>query len=269
MAYASKYYDPAKAHEYYMRTRELKGYENRYGGSRGNGTSAASTPGYSSESKKEEEDPVKKYNNGIRSQISDLQKRISSGELDADGKREVRNQIQALRQSMKGGSTAGLNKKGKEAAAYIKKQMEDERDAVIKKTNKETDKQMLGDVKRLAADIKAMRESGRGFSHKEFLSRINKMLGKTKKIKMASKRRLTAEYKQKYKDEIDKLRTDNSMFTYWDRQAEQDRKRAERERKKGTTGRRRSSRKRSSQSSESEQQKSTTRRRRSSVRRSS
>lgn len=42
MPYASKYYDPKKAHDYYMRTRELKGYENRYGGARGDGTSAAS-----------------------------------------------------------------------------------------------------------------------------------------------------------------------------------------------------------------------------------
>lgn len=25
--YASKYYDPVKAHEYYMKTRQLKGYE--------------------------------------------------------------------------------------------------------------------------------------------------------------------------------------------------------------------------------------------------
>lgn len=25
--YASKYYDPAKAHEYYMKTRHLKGYD--------------------------------------------------------------------------------------------------------------------------------------------------------------------------------------------------------------------------------------------------
>ena len=43
LAYKSKYYDPEKAHEYYMKTRELKGYEDRYGGSRGDGTSAAST----------------------------------------------------------------------------------------------------------------------------------------------------------------------------------------------------------------------------------
>ena len=34
-SYASKYYDPVKAHEYYEEHKTLKGYENRYGGSRG------------------------------------------------------------------------------------------------------------------------------------------------------------------------------------------------------------------------------------------
>ena len=43
--YYSKYYNPDKAHEYYLRIRELKGYEDRYGGHRGFGTSAASNPG--------------------------------------------------------------------------------------------------------------------------------------------------------------------------------------------------------------------------------
>lgn len=33
-AYSSKYYDPVKAHEYYEEHKTLKGYENRYGGSR-------------------------------------------------------------------------------------------------------------------------------------------------------------------------------------------------------------------------------------------
>ena len=42
--YADQYYDPTKAHDYYIRTRELKGYKDRYGGHRGFGTSAASKP---------------------------------------------------------------------------------------------------------------------------------------------------------------------------------------------------------------------------------
>ena len=257
MPYASKYYDPTKAHEYYMRTRELKGYENRYGGSRGNGTSAASsgssisgTLGSSRSSSSSGSSRTSRSSSGssrtsksssgitdgngkpltetqahnlhIRNEIDNLRKELSSmSSEDRKANREAYNdRIQKLREQTKGGSTSGFNQKGKEAAAHIKYQMEKERDEIITKSNKEADNQMLDRVKSLQSDIKAMRESGRGFSHKEFASRIKAMLGETKKIKTKTKRRLTSEYTQKYKDEIDKLRSDESMFTYYDKKRE-------------------------------------------------
>ncbi len=141
----------------------------------------------------------------------------------------INDQIQALREQTRGGSTSGFNQKGKEAAAYIKSQMEKERDEVIKKANKDADNAMLDQVKRLQADIKAMRESGYGFSHKEFVSRIKAMLGETKKIKAKSKKKYTQDYAQKYKDEIDKLRGDQSMYTYYDKKAERKQKEVEKD----------------------------------------
>lgn len=265
MAYSSKYYDPQKAHEYYMKTRELKGYENRYGGSRGDGTSAASTPGYLSDSLirlNSSSDTISKQlatNQNIQNQIRNLQQQLSQhitntrvntesliNELNSmspedrmanrsyyqeliDHNRQdlenVRNsisdQIQRLQQNTVGGSTSGFNQKGREAAMYIKKQMEEERDEIIKKTNKDTDDNMLNDVRKLAADIKAMRDSGRGFSHKEFASRIKILLGEAKKSKIKAKKKYVREYMQKYKDEIDKLRQDDSMFSYWDKRNSQ------------------------------------------------
>ncbi len=249
MAYASKYYDPVKAHEYYMRTRELTGYEDRYGGSRGNGTSAASNGGVPIENKKtkvqKRSEADKSHNQGLKNKITvkqadtkvqiqalrDKLKNMSKEDRKAnkdsimeqiDALREQnQDEIQSLREQTKGGSTSGFNQKGKEAAMYIKSQMEKERDEVIKKTNKDCDKEMLGSVKRLASDIKAMRESGRGFSHKQFAARIKAMLGETKKKKIKAKRKHTANYKQKYKDEIDKLRSDRSMYSYYDNEAEQ------------------------------------------------
>lgn len=239
MPYASKYYDPTKAHEYYMRTRELKGYENRYGGSRGNGTSAASggNTGKSSISgslgssrssssitngNRKSLTETQAHNLQIRNQIDTLKKELSSmSSEDRKANREAYNdQIQKLREQTKGGSTSGFNQKGKEAAAYIKDQMEKERDEVISKSNKAADNEMLDKVKKLQSDINAMRASGRGFSHKEFGARIKAMLGETKKIKTKAKRRLTSEYTQKYKDEIDKLRSDESMFSYYDKKKE-------------------------------------------------
>ena len=248
MAYASKYYDPVKAHAYYIRNRELKGYDDRYGGSRGNGTSAASNGGVPIESKKTEaqkrSEADKSHNQGLKNQIANKQadtkaqiqalrdQLMNMSKEDRKANRQSimdqidslreqsQDEIQSLREQTKGGSTSGFNQKGKEAAMYIKSQMEKERDEVIKKTNKDCDKEMLGSVKRLAADIKAMRESGSGFSHKQFAARIKAMLGETKKKKIKAKRKHTADYKQKYKDEIDKLRSDKSMYSYYDKKAE-------------------------------------------------
>ena len=228
MAYASKYYDPVKAHAYYMRNRELKGYEDRYGGSRGNGTSAASSNSVSGVIRKSSNNSVsgtinksstQQHNQEIRSKIQSLRDSLNSMSKEdrAANREKIQDEIQALREQTKGGSTSGFNQKGYEAAAYIKNRMEKERDEIIKKANKDADKEMLGDVKRLAADIKAMRASGHGYSHKEFASRIKAALGKTKKAKLKSKRKHIADYKQRYKDEIDKLRKDRSMYTYYDR----------------------------------------------------
>lgn len=261
MAYASKYYDPVKAHEYYMRNRELKGYEDRYGGSRGNGTSAASTNsisgnlGYSSRSSgnsisgnlgysrrsrgnsisgelgysssrgtSKQLNSTQRHNQEIKSKIQSLRDSLKSMSKEdrAANRERIQDEIQALREQTKGGSTSGFNQKGHEAAMYIKSQMEKERDEVIKKANKDADKEMLGDVKRLAADIKAMRASGRGYSHKQFASRIKAALGRTKKAKLKSKRKHIEDYKQRYKDEIDKLRADRSMYTYYDRKKTND-----------------------------------------------
>ncbi len=231
MAYASKYYDPVKAHEYYERTKVLKGYADRYGGSRGDGTSAASTgsvinnvmnpssaTGKNSSSNKDLT-PTQKHNQAIKEKIQGLRDQLKnmSKEDRKTNRERIQDEIQTLREQIKGGSTSGFNQKGIEAAAYIKDQIEQERDSVIKKSNKDADKQMLEKVKSLAADIKAMRESGRGFSHQQFKSKIKALLGETKKAKAKSKRKHTSDYKQKYKDEIDKLRGDRSMYTYWDR----------------------------------------------------
>ena len=231
LAYASKYYDPVKAHEYYERTKVLIGYEDRYGGSRGNGTSAASTGSAVSSSSSSSTSSSsntsssgktltaeQKHNQEIKNKIQNLRDKLKnmSKEDRAKNRDSIQDQIQALREQTKGGSTSGFNQKGYEAAAYIKNQMEQERDEVIKKANKDADNEMLSDVKKLAADIKAMRESGRGYSHKQFASKIKAMLGKTKKAKIKAKRKHINNYKQKYKDEIDKLRQDKSMYSYYD-----------------------------------------------------
>lgn len=229
MAYASKYYDPQKAHQYYMQNRELKGYENRYGGARGNGTSAASDPSLKPADEYEKKNQENKIHNlNIQDRISKLKSTITSN-TTSTAKDVINDEVQKLRMQTKGGSTSGFNQKGKEAAAYIKSEMEKERDEIIKKSNKEVDDKMLSDVKRLSDDISAMRASGRGFSNKQLAARIRGMLGEAKKTKIAAKKKHTKAYKQKYKDEIDKLRGDETMYTYYDKKQEKLKKQAEKE----------------------------------------
>ena len=304
--YASKYYDPDKAHEYYLKNRDLKGYENRYGGSRGDGTSAASTSGYLSSYQRELKsassdsemgiEPIHNTSssnsisgslgysdssvsrsmdsyakrkldlhqknltqiNGINSQIDNLRNKLRGmSAADKQANREsINDQIDKLKadiksirrkeardkdaisdekhkaqleakdakqrekQQKKGGSTSGFNQKGKEAAAYIKKQMDDERDSIVMKTNADTDKTMLSKVDALVDRIQKLRSSGQRYNSKQFLSEVKSMLNEVKKTKAKTLAKAKADYVKKYKEEIDKLRQDDSMFTYWDKRKE-------------------------------------------------
>jgi len=294
MAYASKYYDPNKAHEYYMRTRELKGYDNRYGGSRGDGTSAASDPGYLSETKKQQQDAItnrkigskiskltnrlssinskksitklnketnkqiasvrkdikklrdslknmNKYDraknrDSIKKQIASLQKKIKdirykkqerSDKIAAKTRsRQMakKDAIQRLKQKTKGGSTSGFNEKGKAAAAYIKKEMERERDELTKKTNNELDSKMLDEVSKFAEHIQRLRNNGGSYSNSSVLKQIHSMSKKVSKNKKTIAKTNKKVFVNKYKSEIDKLRSDDSMFSYWDKRKESDNK---------------------------------------------
>lgn len=242
MAYASKYYDPEKAHEYYMRTRELKGYENRYGGSRGDGTSAASS-GYTRESKTDKtsstnnyKNIVKKHNNTINNQIQNLRDSLNSmsKEDKKANRRSIQDQIQSLREQIKGGSTSGFNQKGKEAAAYIKEQLQLEKEQIAEEANKAVDNELLDRVKVLRDEMLSRQNSDTNFSNKEFIAKVKSLLGETKKIKTKTTRERNSEYIQKYKDEIDNLRSDQSMYTYYDRREEQIQKEAAKKEKESS-----------------------------------
>lgn len=284
MAYASKYYDPVKAHEYYMRTRELKGYENRYGGPKEDATTSVGRKSYfhnqniqqqisslrttgsnsvgtiNTKAKKDieslnkrTEEQIKNYQNNIKDlqaeyksmsradkknnrhfldAIKDIRQAIKDlrKERQAEIKRireqqkadletsrlSTADQIQLLRQQMKGGSTSGFNQKGLEAANYIKQQMMEERDEMTKKANKEADDKMLARATALRDRIAEMRKNGENVDSREFLAKINTMAKETRRLKAKALQERKKEYEQKYKNEIDTLRSDNSMFTYWD-----------------------------------------------------
>lgn len=202
MAYASKYYDPQKAHEYYMKNRELKGYADRYGGWRGDGTSGASSNSISGllGAKRQTSSgtvEVTEDTSGIVEVTEDTSRRTNTS-----GTVEVTEDKSYLNDSEQ------LSNKVNELLSNFDK----ERDDAIKKANDDTDKEMLSEVERLAADIKNRRESGEIIDNNKLKSQITSILGRTKKIKIKAQQKYTAEYQEKYKTAIEQLQKEIEDF---------------------------------------------------------
>lgn len=104
MAYASKYYDPAKAHEYYLKRRELKGKNSR-----------SSTAGLNEQGKiaaKEVKEAIK------------AEKKAYMDEL----KNKFNEKIKQLREAMKGRSK-GTKEKYKQMIAELREKYKATKDA--------------------------------------------------------------------------------------------------------------------------------------------
>lgn len=207
MAYASKYYDPDKAHAYYMKHRKLKGYEDRYGGSRGDGTSAATTGVIQSKSGNRNGSSVSGV---IRSSNSNRNNRNGVSVSGVIGSSNSNNRNGVSVSGVIGSSNSNQNSNIKRQIENLQDSIKKDRDKAIEKSNKEVDDAVLNDVKRLIANIKRIRESGRKVSNQELLSRINSLLGKAKKTKIKARQKYISEYKQRYNDEIEKLRSNES-----------------------------------------------------------
>lgn len=237
MAYANKYYDPDKAHAYYMKNRELKGYEDRYGGWRGNGASGASISGSLGGSSS------RKSSNSISGSLGAKTQR-SSGTVEvtpSNGRRRSSGTVQVTPSNSISGSFGSRRQRSSgtvevteepnnrtntsgtvevtEDKSYlsdsnafndhvtkIKEQYDKERDDAIKKANNDADNAMLREVEHLAEQLKKRRAAGEIIDRKQFKSQIVGALGRTKKIKIKAQQKYTAEHKAKYKSAIEKLK---------------------------------------------------------------
>lgn len=231
MAYASPYYDPQKAHEYYMRNRQLKGYEHRYDGTDREAKNKSTNINYNqritnnNESVSSNSSKTKANAESISSQVKALQEAYKS--MSESERKANKNKIQAMikvlraelkaknqeyadavqreRQNSDSTSTSGFNQRGIEAAEYIKSQIEAERDKVNEQITSEMNSRLEVFFQRVNdgyyENKKAMQKDA-----KRYLNQIKHR-----------RRQLKSQYAQKYKDEIKKLRQDNSMWTYWDK----------------------------------------------------
>lgn len=118
MHYASKYYDPVKAHEYYMRTRELKGRsssssssESSSSSSTGAGTSGSSKSSSSSSGSFQEE--YERYTFGVNLKIEKLRQRL--GRMSKEAKMLMADEIYAEINALK---EENMNKKYELKAKY-------------------------------------------------------------------------------------------------------------------------------------------------------
>lgn len=267
MAYANKYYDPEKAHEYYMRTRQLKGYANRYGGARGNGTSAASsgavlqkntpttTTGRRLELRQQQEQVktnAAKSISKLNSDIADLKLKLSRMSLEDRKKHydtvyayteNIRKQINSVRnnssveiESLKNkeqlGTTSGFNEKGNEAAKKAKEDIEKELEDGIKQINKKIDDDMLDEIEQFYRDVRASRENGIGYNKNKLEKRLQKYRIRAQTSKAITISDAKKKAQKDYSDALDKIRNDETNLTSYDKRKLQEQKQAEAERKR-------------------------------------
>lgn len=228
-AYASQYYDPVKAHEYYMRTRQLKGYAHRYDNtdrSRGGSStdiipSMKNVTNYSSEvadraqtvsSLTNQISNLRNVLNGlsaaekkvrasqIRQEIKDLRAKLQTA------RQNLRDSQQYQRQNESGTSTSGFNEKGKAAAERLKSQMQSD----ITNGTKQLDDEFLPQIEAIK---KRVTDRSGGSDNSEIKSAISQLSGEITR----RKKKLREDLQAKYKSDIEELRKDDSNYTYWDK----------------------------------------------------
>ena len=191
--YASPYYDPVKAHEYYMKNRELKGENSR-----------KSTAGLNDEGK-----AVARY---VKNQLDTERK----SKVDAHN-----NQTQAQIDVKKNNMDSTINAKKKNMTASIESHKTQTKEK-IEKLREELRGMSMDDwnkhAERIKSEIAKLRESNdtiRAKLQAEYSSESAKLRTAYKNdstnLRNAHKTetaRLSKEYEEKYKSELDKLKSD-------------------------------------------------------------
>ena len=158
--YSNPYYDPEKAHEYYMRTRQLKGYADRYGGHRGNGTSAASggmlwqeSPDQKPGDRSAAASPTSRPSTQTRTRSTDDEIEEVRSTTSSTVK-SIRDEIYSRQDSLKEYTTA---------LSDANKQLREELKAMSKAERKANRKQYAEEIKANIALAKKAREESRAY----------------------------------------------------------------------------------------------------------
>lgn len=191
--YASPYYDPVKAHEYYMRNRELKGENSRKSTAGLNDEGKAVAQYVKNQLDTERKSKVDAHNNQTQAQI-DVKKNNMNSTINAKKKNmtasieshktQTMQKIEKLREELKGMSMDDWNKHAERIQSEIAK-LRESNDTIRAKLQAEYSSESANLRTAYKNDSTNLRNA-----HKTETARLSK------------------EYEEKYKSELDKLKSD-------------------------------------------------------------
>ena len=235
MAYASPYYDPVKAHEYYMQHRELKGKRAKTSTASLNETGRAAAGAVKQSLQAEKKEKIKQHTETMNSKIKALRERLKAlspserknqkADIEAaikqlraanetfkkqlglayDSKYEEELQNiksdESMRQETDRKSTAGLNEEGKEEAKKAKEEIEAKKEKEINEYSIATSKQ----IEKIESQLKSMTPKQRNAMGERFKTKIQSLRDEN-----ASKRKeFTDSYNEQYYSKLDELKKDS------------------------------------------------------------
>ena len=191
--YASPYYDPVKAHEYYMKNRELKGENSRKSTAGLNDEGKAVAQYVKNQLDTERKSKVDAHNNQTQAQI-DVKKNNMDSTINAKKKNmiasieshktQTKEKIEKLREELKGMSMDDWNKHAERIQSEIAK-LRESNDTIRAKLQAEYSSESANLRTAYKNDSTNLRNA-----HKTETARLSK------------------EYEEKYKSELDKLKSD-------------------------------------------------------------
>lgn len=237
MAYASPYYDPVKAHEYYMQHRELKGKRAKTSTAALNETGKAAAGSVKQSLQAEKKEKIKQHTETMNSKIKALRERLNALspserknqkadieaaikqlraanetfkkqlglEYDSKYEEELQNikSDESMRQETDRKSTAGLNEEGKEEAKKAKEEIEAKKEKEINEYSIVTSKQ----IEKIESQLKSMTPKQRNAMGERFKTKIQSLRDEN-----ASKRKeFIDSYNEQYYSKLDELKK-NSKY---------------------------------------------------------
>ena len=191
--YASPYYDPVKAHEYYMKNRELKGENSRKSTAGLNDEGKAVARYVKNQLDTERKSKVDAHNNQTQAQI-DVKKNNMDSTINAKKKNmiasieshktQTKEKIEKLREELKGMSMDDWNKYAERIQSEIAK---------LRESNDTIRAKLQAEYSSESANLRTAYKND------------STNLRSAHKIETA---RLSKEYEEKYKSELDKLKSD-------------------------------------------------------------